>query len=194
MHKNADVDRDWTLVHATHLEDAEIAGIARQGATVALCPTTEANLGDGLFPMREFLAANGRWGIGSDSHISVSPVEELRWLEYGQRLLSRHRNIVADAKSPSVGETLLRGVAESRASATGFGERDDEWLLLDAEAPQFAGATDADIDDRWIFAGNRTLVREVRVGGETLVVDGRHRDREAIATRYRDAVSALLAD
>ena len=189
---NADVDERWTLVHATHLEAGEISGIARSGATVALCPTTEANLGDGLFPMREFIEANGRWGIGSDSHISVSPVEELRWLEYGQRLLSRHRNIVADAHSPSVGETLLRGVAQSRASATGFDENDDEWLLLDADAPQFAGATDADIDDRWIFAGNRPLVREVRIGGETPVVDGRHRDRDAIAKNYREAIARLL--
>ena len=189
---NADVDRDWTLVHATHLDDGELAGIARSGAVVALCPTTEANLGDGLFPMREFLAAGGRWGIGSDSHISVSPVEELRWLEYGQRLLSRHRNIVADAQSPSVGETLLRGVAASRAGATGFDERDDEQLLLDADAPQFAGANDADATDRWIFAGNRPLVREVRIGDEVLVADGRHRDRDAIAERYRQAIGRLL--
>jgi formimidoylglutamate deiminase len=190
---NADVGRDWTLVHATHLEEHEIAGIARSGAVVALCPTTEANLGDGLFPMRDFLAANGRWGIGSDSHISVSPVEELRWLEYGQRLLSRHRNIVADPASPSVGETLLRGVADSRASSTGFHDCDDEWLRLDADAAQFAGATDADIADRWIFAGNRPLLREVRVGADTPVVDGRHRDRDSIETRYRDAVPKLLA-
>ncbi|WP_246064631.1 formimidoylglutamate deiminase [Pseudoluteimonas lycopersici] len=189
---NANVDERWTLVHATHLDDGEIAGIARSGATVALCPTTEANLGDGLFPMRDFLAANGRWGIGSDSHISVSPVEELRWLEYGQRLLSRHRNVIADAGEPSVGAILLRGVAESRASATGFDDGDDEWLLLDADAPQFAGATDADIADRWIFSGNRPLVREVRIGDELLVADGRHRDRDAIAKHYREAISKLL--
>ena len=189
---NADVGERWTLVHATHLDDGEIAGIARSGAVVALCPTTEANLGDGLFPMRDFLAANGRWGIGSDSHISVSPVEELRWLEYGQRLLSRHRNVIADAGEPSVGATLSRGVADSRASATGFGDGDDEWLLLDADAPQFAGATSGDIVDRWIFAGNRPLVREVRIGGETPVVDGRHRDRDAIAKDYREAISKLL--
>jgi formimidoylglutamate deiminase len=189
---NADVGRDWTLVHATHLEDHEITGIARTGAVVALCPTTEANLGDGLFPMRDFLAANGRWGIGSDSHISVSPVEELRWLEYGQRLLSRHRNIVADPASPSVGESLLRGVAESRASSTGFEDGDDEWLLLDSDAAQFAGATGADIADRWIFAGNQPVLREVRVGADMPVVDGRHRDRGAIAARYRDAIARLL--
>ncbi|MEO6226541.1 MAG: formimidoylglutamate deiminase, partial [Thermomonas sp.] len=81
---NADVDQCWTLVHATHLTGGETRGIARSGATVALCPTTEANLGDGLFPLREYLDAGGAWGIGSDSHCSVSPVEELRWLEYGQ--------------------------------------------------------------------------------------------------------------
>lgn len=189
---NADVGERWTLVHATHLDDGEIAGIARSGAVVALCPTTEANLGDGLFPMRDFLAANGRWGIGSDSHISVSPVEELRWLEYGQRLLSRHRNVIADAGEPSVGATLLRGVVGSRASATGFGDGDDEWLLLDADAPQFAGATSGDIVDRWIFAGNRPLLKEVRIAGETLVADGRHRDRDAIAKDYREAISKLL--
>ncbi len=189
---NADVGERWTLVHATHLDDGEIAGIARSGAVVALCPTTEANLGDGLFPMRDFLAANGRWGIGSDSHISVSPVEELRWLEYGQRLLSRHRNVIADAGEPSVGATLLRGVVDSRASATGFGDSDDEWLLLDSGATQFVGATDGDIADRWIFAGNRPLVKEVRIAGETLVADGRHRDRDAIAKDYREAISKLL--
>lgn len=189
---NADVGERWTLVHATHLDDGEIAGIARSGAVVALCPTTEANLGDGLFPMRDFLAANGRWGIGSDSHISVSPVEELRWLEYGQRLLSRHRNVIADAGEPGVGAALLRGVADSRASSTGFDDGDDEWLLLDSGATQFAGATDGDIADRWIFAGNRPLVSEVRIGGETLVADGRHRDRDAIAKDYREAISKLL--
>lgn len=189
---NAGVDRHWTLVHATHLDDGEISGIARSGAVVALCPTTEANLGDGLFPMQAFRAAQGRWGIGSDSHISVSPVEELRWLEYGQRLLSRHRNVIADAASPSVGDTLLRGVADSRATATGFDEANDEWLTLDADAVQFAGATDADIVDRWIFAGNQPLLREVRIGDATPVQGGRHRDRDAIAARYRNAIARLL--
>ena len=116
---NADVDARWTLVHATHLDDAEVLGIARSGATVAICPTTEANLGDGLFPLRAYLDAGGAWGIGSDSHISVSPVEELRWLEYGQRLVTRHRNIAVRADSTSVGETLLQGVAASAAQSSG---------------------------------------------------------------------------
>ncbi|HEY4556465.1 MAG TPA: formimidoylglutamate deiminase, partial [Lysobacter sp.] len=88
---NAPVDARWTLVHATHLDAGEVRDLAASRATVAICPTTEANLGDGLFPLRDYLDAGGRWGIGSDSHVSVSPVEELRWLEYGQRLVTRRR-------------------------------------------------------------------------------------------------------
>ncbi|MDN5782878.1 MAG: formimidoylglutamate deiminase, partial [Luteimonas sp.] len=160
---NAAVDARWTLVHATHLTTEEADGIAASGATVAICPTTEANLGDGLFPLRDYLDAGGAWGIGSDSHISVSPVEELRWLEYGQRLATHHRNIAVRAGSTSVGETLLHDVAASRAQSTGFGDVDDH-VVLDAAAPILAGATDADIADRWIFSGNRNLVREVVVG------------------------------
>lgn len=188
---NAPVDARWTLVHATHLDEAEIAGIARSGATVAICPTTEANLGDGLFPLRAYLDAGGAWGIGSDSHVSVSPVEELRWLEYAQRLVARRRNIAVSAATPSVGETLLRGVAGSAADATGFAAADGH-VVLDAEAPVLAGATQADVADRWIFAGNRPLVREVTVDGRRIVAEGRHFDGPAIAARYRQAMAKLL--
>ena len=197
---HAPVDARWTLVHATHLTGPETAAVAASGATVAICPTTEANLGDGLFPLREYLDAGGAWGIGSDSHVSVSPVEELRWLEYGQRLQTRHRNIAVRADNGSVGETLLHGTLASGAAATGQavgllapGQAAD-WIVLDAQAPVFAGARPADVVDRWLFAGNRPLVREVRVAGEAVVSGGRHRDREAIAARYRSTVAALLAD
>jgi formimidoylglutamate deiminase len=188
---NAPVDARWTLVHATHLTDDETRGIARSGATVAICPTTEANLGDGLFPLRAYLEAGGSFGVGSDSQISVSPVEELRWLEYGQRLVTRHRNIAVGATSSSVGETLLRGVLASGAQATGQGT-DGDWLILDDAAPQLAGATADDAVDRWLFSGNRPLVRDVILGGERVVTDGRHRDRDAIAARYSAAMRTLL--
>ncbi len=187
------VDRRWTLVHATHLTQEETRGIASSGATVAICPTTEANLGDGLFPLRDYLQAGGRWGIGSDSHVSVSPVEELRWLEYGQRLVTRHRNIAVTAHSPSVGETLLRGVLDSASEATGFPYADDE-VLLDAAAPALAGATADDVVDRWLFAGNRPLVKQVRVAGREVVHDGRHADRDGIARRYGETLQRLLRD
>jgi formimidoylglutamate deiminase len=189
---HAPVDARWTLVHATHLTEDEVAGIAASRATVAICPTTEANLGDGLFPLRSYLDAGGRWGIGSDSHISVSPVEELRWLEYGQRLDTRHRNIAVRDDSPSVAETLLHDVAASAADATGLGGEGDR-VVLDGDAPQLAGAVAANVADRWIFSGNRNLVREVDVAGQALVREGCHRDRDAVAARFARAMKALVA-
>ncbi|KRA48728.1 formimidoylglutamate deiminase [Pseudoxanthomonas sp. Root630] len=188
------VDHRWTLVHATHLTPEETRGIADSGATVAICPTTEANLGDGLFPLREFLQAGGRWGIGSDSHVSVSPVEELRWLEYGQRLITRHRNIAVLPGSPSVGRTLLAGVLDSEADATGLAPDPQDAVWLEADAPVLAGATTEDLVDRWLFAGNRPLVRSVRIGGREVVAEGRHVDRDAIARRYGTTVRRLLGD
>lgn len=198
--EHAPVDRHWTLVHATHLTAEETAGIAASGATVAICPTTEANLGDGLFPLRAYLDAGGAWGVGSDSHISVSPVEELRWLEYGQRLHTRHRNIAVGGEGDSVGETLLHGTLDSGANASGQAVgvlapgMAADWIVLDAQAPAFAGAQPADVVDRWLFSGNRNLVREVRVAGEVVVSAGRHRAAETIAARYRHVVARLLAD
>lgn len=188
---NATVDPRWTLVHATHLTPAEIRGIARSGATVAICPTTEANLGDGLFPLRDYLTAHGAWGIGSDSHISVSPVEELRWLEYGQRLNTRHRNIAVSEDSPSVGETLLRGVVASATGSTGFDSAGD-FVVLDAQAAQLACASTDDLVDRWIFSGNRNLVDAVEVGGRRVVESGRHLDGERIAARFQLAMRDLI--
>ncbi|MGH8025571.1 MAG: formimidoylglutamate deiminase [Pseudoxanthomonas sp.] len=192
LQQNFEVDSRWTLVHATHLTPVETKQLAASGATVAICPTTEANLGDGLFPLRAYLDAGGAWGIGSDSHISVSPVEELRWLEYGQRLVTRHRNIAVSAESSSVGETLLRGALASARQATGQTAEGD-FVLLDADAAIFAGVHADDAIDRWIFSGNRPAVREVQVAGKQVVADGRHADRDVIAGRYRKALQELLA-
>ena len=193
LQQNFEVDSRWTLVHATHLTPVETKQLAASGATVAICPTTEANLGDGLFPLRAYLDAGGAWGIGSDSHISVSPVEELRWLEYGQRLVTRHRNIAVSPESSSVGETLLRGALASASQATGPDTAQD-FVVVEADAPVFAGAHADDVIDRWIFSGNRPAVREAHVGGRQVVADGGHLERDAIARRYRQAMAGLLAD
>jgi formimidoylglutamate deiminase len=191
---NASVDRRWTLVHATHLDEAETGAIARSGAVVALCPTTEANLGDGLFPLRDYIAQGGRYGIGSDSNVSVSPVEELRWLEYGQRLVTRQRNVAATAQRPASGESLLTASVEGgRQSVAQDGQAQDR-LRLDESAPALVGATADDLHDRFVFAGNLPLVREVFVGGQRVVEDGRHPRREQIGARYRKALRALLCD
>jgi formimidoylglutamate deiminase len=191
---NASVNGRWTLVHATHLDTAECTGIARSGAVVAICPTTEANLGDGLFPLRDYIGHGGRFGVGSDSNVSVSPVEELRWLEYGQRLASRQRNIAATVEHPRSGESvLLRSVAGGRQAMAQDGQEQD-WFTLDDCAPALAGVSADDVHDRFVFAGNVPLVRDVYVGGQRVVHGGKHPRREEIATRYRRALRALLAD
>lgn len=193
---HADVDARWCLVHATHLTEDETRRLAASGAVAGLCPTTEANLGDGLFPLKAYLDAGGALGIGSDSHISVSPVEELRWLEYGQRLVTRHRNVAANAATPSTGETLfahaLAGGAQ--ASGTDIGRLDRgraDLVVLDDDAPLLAGRDAAHAIDTWIFAGNANLVRDVMAGGDWVVRDFRHRDGERIAARYREVVQSL---
>jgi formimidoylglutamate deiminase len=194
---HAPVDARWCLVHATHLTDAEMRRLAASGAVAGLCPTTEANLGDGLFPLKSYLDAGGKIGIGSDSHISVSVVEELRWLEYGQRLATRRRNISASRTSPDTGETLFRHALAGGAQATGAslgalttGSRAD-FLVLDDASPLLAGRDAAHLLDTWVFAGNTSLIRDVTVAGKTVVHDFRHRDEERIASRYRDVVERL---
>jgi formimidoylglutamate deiminase len=199
------VDPRWTLVHATHMTEAETRRVAASGATVAICTTTEANLGDGLFPLRTYIDAGGRWGVGSDSHISVSPVEELRWLEYGQRLVSRRRNIGVRGGQGSVGASLFAQALDGGAHGTqqpvgalrfaaadgvGTGSRAD-FLLLDDSTPELDGREGSALLDSWIFSGNRNPVQEVWVAGTRVVAAGRHRHRDALQSRYRSALQRL---
>lgn len=192
---HADVDGRWCLVHATHLDDAELRAIAASGAVAGLCPTTEANLGDGLFPLANYLDARGTLGIGSDSHISVSPVEELRWLEYGQRLVTRHRNIASRTPDASVGEALWGAALQGGHRAAGIAEDDvrADFIVLDDASPLLAARDERSVIDAFLFAGNAPLVRDVMAGGEWMVRDFRHRDEARIAARYRETVEALAA-
>lgn len=190
---HAPVDARWCLIHATHLDEAETGRLAASGAVVALCPTTEANLGDGLFPLRDYLAQGGRIAIGSDSHVSISPVEELRWLEYGQRLVGQARNLAAGIVQPHTG-TCLYGLAltggRQAAGLTGT-PIDAAVLNLDAEHPLLAERRPDEVLDSFIFAGNVSLVRDVCVGGRHLVRAGRHVHHEVVAQRYRKALARL---
>lgn len=197
---HASVDARWCLVHATHLTEDETVALARTGAVAGLCPTTEANLGDGLFPLAAYQDAGGRLGIGSDSHISISPVEELRWLEYGQRLNTRHRNMAARQQGDSAGETLWRAALRGGAQASGLqvgelrsGARAD-LIVLDEHAPLLAARDARSMLDSFLFAGNTPLVRNVMCGGRWVVQDFRHHDEERIATRYRRVVEQLAGD
>jgi formimidoylglutamate deiminase len=195
--EEAQVDARWCLVHATHLIESEVAALAASGAVAGLCPTTEANLGDGLFPLAPFLAAGGRFGIGSDSHVSQSPVEELRWLEYGQRLAQQRRNIAASRREPDVGAFLWQGALRGGAQAAGrpvgaleAGRRAD-LLVLDCGHPNLDGVEAGDVLGRLVFCGNDNLVRDVLAGGRWVVQGGRHMAQDAIASRYRQALRQL---
>jgi len=195
--EHCNVDSRWCLVHATHIQADECTALAHSGAVVGLCPTTEANLGDGFFPMLSYLQAGGRFGIGSDSHISLSPVEELRWLEYGQRLLGQRRNVLASA-GMSTGRSLYEGALHGGALASGRalgriapGYRAD-FVVLDRNNPLLFGRQGDALLDSWIFSGNTRSVREVFVGGRQWVSEGRHVNTEQITRQYRIAIDELM--
>lgn len=196
---HADLSARWCLVHATHLTEDETRRMAASGAIAGLCPTTEANLGDGIFPAPAFLAAGGRFGVGSDSHVSVSPVEELRLLEYGQRLVHRSRAALGDPAAPSMGERLWSKAADAGAAALGIpagrlavGCRAD-LVVLDGDGPVLAGRPADRLMDSLVFAGNVPAVRDVAVGGDWVVRDGRHEAEEEALAAYTAAVGRLTA-
>jgi formimidoylglutamate deiminase len=193
----AEVGPRWCLVHATHMDEAETDLLARSGAVAGLCPTTEANLGDGLFNLGGYLAAGGRIGIGSDSHVSISPIEELRWLEYSQRLGSLRRLIAASAEQPHCGARLWRDALAGGAQALGRrtgrlepGCRAD-LIRLDAAHPIVAECSGDSLLDALVFSGSVNLVRDVMVGGRWLVRNGRHLRRDEVADAYRAALRQL---
>ena len=194
---HADVDETWCLVHATHIDAVEIARLAESRAVVGLCPTTEANLGDGLFPLLPFLKRRGRWGIGSDSHVSVSPIEELRWLEYGQRLHQRRRALATAGLPGSTGLALWQAASDGGGQALGRrigklapGYRAD-LVVLDPGATGLYGRRTDTLLDSLVFAGDPSGVRDVMVGGQWVVRDRQHPLQERILARYRRTLDRI---
>lgn len=195
--ENAAPGEQWTLVHCTHMTDAEIDALARSGAVAGLCPTTEANLGDGIFPLVKYFNAGGRFAVGSDSHITVSMWDELRWLEYMQRLVYQERTLIHDQEIPSVGAMLfdraLAGGAQSLGRKTGrieIGHRAD-FLVLDPDLPFMAGKLRDHILDAAIFAANQNPVKDVMAGGRWVVKNGHHKREEAVLEKFRKVMGKL---
>jgi formimidoylglutamate deiminase len=191
---HAPVDAGWCLIHATHMTAEETARMARSGAVAGLCPITEANLGDGIFALPGFKGAGGRFGVGSDSNVLVSLAEELRTLEYSQRLGLRARNVAA-RPGQSTGEALFAAAQAGGAQALG------RTAALQAGAPADLVSLDlsaipflqpAQALDHWIFAGN-VRPKTVWARGRRVVEDGRHVNREAISARFATAMRALLS-
>ena len=193
-----DLDAGWTLIHATHGGEDELARVAAAGATVGLCPVTEANLGDGIFPAGPYLAAGGAIGIGTDSNVRICLAEELRLLDYGQRLALRRRNPLAPPGGSS-GRALL--VAAARGGARALGRdaggiaigRLADLAALDGASTTLAGLSGDAILDAFVFAGDRSLVRHVWSAGRHVVRDGRHVARDALAPRFEACLRRLRA-
>ncbi|NQZ81648.1 MAG: formimidoylglutamate deiminase [Colwellia sp.] len=196
---NAELDEQWCLIHATHINDNERKGIIASKAIAGICPTTEANLGDGIFPTTEFLLEGGTFAIGSDSHISVNPVEELRWLEYAQRLIKQQRAILASPKQASVGQNLWQkaalGGAQSTNSNTGelrIGKQADLLVLKKNEMKLFAHS-DQYLLDSLIFASQQNMVSDVMVNGQWVVRGGQHALEQDSAKQFTDILEHLSA-
>jgi formimidoylglutamate deiminase len=197
--EHAPVDQRWCLIHATHMTAAETAALAGSGAVAGLCPITEASLGDGIFPTREFLDASGRFGIGTDSNVLVGVTDELRQLEYGQRLKHRERNVLSGGPGVSTGRALfdaaLAGGAQALAQpVVGLqaGARADI-VTLDTTHPSLAGRRGDTVLDGWIFAAGSGAIACVWAGGSKVVENGRHRLRQQARDAFNAAVRRLVA-
>jgi formimidoylglutamate deiminase len=195
---HAPVDARWCLVHATHMTDTETRRLADSRAVAGLCPVTESNLGDGIFPTAAFLAAGGRFGIGTDSNVIISPAEELRALEYIQRLTHRARNVLASSETRSTGRRLFDAALAGGAQALGAPARSlsvgapADIVSLDTHHPSLAARSGDDLLDSWIFATRRTAIDSVWRAGLKLVAHGTHLARDRITTRYRNVLEKIL--
>jgi formimidoylglutamate deiminase len=195
---HAKVDARWCLVHATHISLAEARSMAATGAVAGLCPITEANLGDGIFPAENFLSAGGSYGLGSDSNVLIDMTEEIRLLEYSQRLARRARNVLAAPANPSTADAIYRAALVGGATALGarpglaVGQPAD-LVSLDVEHPSLVGRRGPALLDGLIFAAGRSAIQDVWRRGRKVVLAGRHIARGPIVHRYRSVMEKLLS-
>lgn len=189
---HASVDGRWCLVHATHIDPDEQRAIIARGAIVGLCPVTEANLGDGIFPADDYFMAGGRFGIGSDSNVRIDAAEEMRLLEYGQRLVKKRRTVLALPGS-SVGRSLIETMLDGGGRALGCTGALVEGAPADivALSKDMVGSGDR-VLDRWIFAGGGPTVEAVWRSGRKVVAEGRHHDRARIEARFATVIDRLI--
>ncbi len=193
---SAGVDARWCLVHATHMDEGETRDLARCGAVAGLCPITEANLGDGIFNAAQYLQFGGRYGVGTDSNVSIGVAGELRQLEYAQRLRERARNVCAPPGA-SCGRTMLEAiwVGGAQALRRNSGKlavgASAEILTFQADHPTLAGKVDDQILDAWIFSVGNPLVDCVWSGGLKVVTGGRHVFRDEVAAQFAKAMREL---
>ncbi len=193
---NAPVDAHWCLIHATHVTEAEWRGVIDRRAVTGLCPVTEGNLGDGIFPAAAYSRAGGLFGVGTDSNVQIGVAEELRMLEYSQRLGLRGRAVMA-GPTRSTGRALFEHALAAGAQACGaeaglsVGAPADI-VTLDAGRSVFSGRRGDALLDSWIFGAPSGSVASVWRAGRQVVKDGRHVARERVEARYRRALATVL--
>ena len=196
--QNFELNGNWCLVHATHMTDDETKDMAKSGAVAGLCPITESNLGDGPFNGPGFLNAGGAFGVGSDCNVNISLTEELRTLEYSQRLRDVARNVMVIGAG-SVGATLYLGAARGGAKALGrnCGEIRSghlaDLVAIDSTRPSLCALKSEQLLDGLVFAAKDSVVSDVWSAGRHVVSDGRHFAHERIVKNYRIAIKELLA-
>ena len=195
--QNADLDETWCLIHATHMTQCETRDLANSGAVAGLCPITEANLGDGIFNGVEFVRQGGKFGIGTDSNVNISLCEELRTLEYSQRLQHQERSVLAQPGISS-GRALFDSVSVGGNSALKRGAgalqpgRIADILVLDEESIELTGLSGDTVLDAFVFTGDSRMVSEVWSAGRHVVKDGKHINHHEIQTNFKKVLSHLL--
>lgn len=188
----------WCVIHATHMNEAETVALAGSKSVAGLCPTTEGDLGDGLFNAKTYLAHHGRFGIGGDSHVSVDPFLELRLFEYGQRISCQQRNVFGLMRAGSFGGRLYGEACSGGARALGqcigaiAAHHRADWVVLDESALAIAQRRGDELLDSAIFGPTRAPIRDVMVGGQWRVRDGAHSRSGQSATSYRATLKRLL--
>ncbi len=194
------VDERWSLVHATHAAPDELASIVDSDATVVLCPTTEANLGDGVFPFAHFASLGGRFAIGSDSQATVDPFRELQLLEYGQRLTRQRRNVAATDSRRHTGAALFDACLEGGRRAVGqdcgrlVEGAPADLIAINALDPRLAETQGDGLLDALVFAEPRRPIERVMVGGRWCVAGGRHVNHRRIVNAFRESLATIFGD
>ncbi len=196
---NANVADRWCLIHATHMTETEVHDMAKSGAVAGLCPVTEANLGDGVFAGPSYLAADGVFGVGTDSNINIALCEELRTFEYGQRLTRRERNVLV-VEEGSVGETLYLGAAKGGAQALNRNSgaiakgKLADLVAIDSTHPTLCMLSEHQLLDGYVFASSDRVVTDVWAAGRHQVRGGQHIARDSIRARYAQTLADLRTD
>ena len=196
---NAPVDARWCLIHATHMTEAETLALARSRAVAGLCPLTEASLGDGIFNGRDYVSSDGTFAVGTDSNIEITAPGELKQIEYTQRLKHRARNVLSLKQGESTGRRLYKSALAGGEQALQYRSGSlspgypADIVVLDSSHPDLAAVSGDRWLDAYVFTAGRAVIRDVLIGGERLVDNGRHRERQRITTDYIKTLRRLTA-